>query len=126
MLKVLAASIFALLAACETTETTTAVSTIETLPELALVAKLDTFTNSGAETARKKLEVRFARAVYAEAITPAYWRDDLRSDLVLLIPVDDRTEMIKVEIVGSRKYVVTSGNRNGRSFKREGLLPAGQ
>lgn len=125
-MQMLATCAFIILTACETTETTTAVSMIETLPELALVTTLDTLSNVDAEKARAKLEVRYPRAVYVEAITPVYWRDDLHADLVLFVTVGGRTQMVKVEVVGARRYHVTSGTRNGRSFRHEGLVSANQ
>jgi hypothetical protein len=112
------------LSACETSETISAASIIESIPEVIQVATLDTLSKADAELVRGKLELRYKRALYAGVIVPVYWRDDLKADMVLFTPAaGSRLETIKVGISGWRRYHVTSGTRNGRPFHTEGLVP---
>lgn len=60
-----------------------------------------------------------------ESVYPVYWRDDLKNELVILVPAKDgRVQLLKVEVIGVRLYREVEGDRNGRRFSEKGLVPA--
>jgi hypothetical protein len=114
----------ALVTGCETTTVTTSVGFVEIIPEVGRLAELERISKEDAEKISNTLEVRYKRGVYEETILPVYWRDDLKSDLVILMPTaGGGAQMLKVDVRGTRNYFETKGETNGKPFSQKGLAP---
>jgi hypothetical protein len=103
--------------ACSHTVTTTSALRVYRVPEVAPVATLQTISVATGD-AFTKAHAEVGRCVYKGAVYMLYWRDDLKTDRVLLLPVANGDDVVKVETVGEKLLLEEIGTRNGKPFQK--------
>ena len=103
--------------ACSHTVTTTSIVRVRRVPEVAPVATLETISVAAGDVFIKAhAEAGFC--VYKGAVYTLYWRDELKTDLVLRLPAANGYDVVKVEPIGEKVLREENGTRNGKVFQQ--------
>jgi len=103
--------------ACSHTVTTTSIVRVRRVPEVAPVATLETISVASVDVfVKAHAEAGFC--VYKGAVYMLYWRDELKTDSLLLLPTTNGYDVMKVEAIGEKLLREENGTRNGKVFQQ--------